>query len=105
MKKSKPIYGNTPDKNRQEYIIRCKRPTKGLEVDYGNGRKSAIHLACFNCMGLNEKDQIQISHVEKCEGYHCPLWRYRPGKGNRTLPAGIVPTEDEYKAMIGTTEE
>ncbi len=83
-----------------EYLIRCKRPSRGLEADYKNSRKSAIDLNCLNCVGLNEKGQTQISLVETCASYDCFFWKFRPGKGSKQPPPRYYPTEDEYESMI-----
>lgn len=87
-------------KETSESIIRRKRPSRAYEVDYKNGRKAAIDLNCFNCVGLTKTDGISIADVEKCDSYECFFWRYRPGKGTRVLPKGTVPTAKEYLDAI-----
>lgn len=86
--------------NNQENIIREKRPSRGIEADYKNSRKAAIDLFCLNCVGLNKTDGTQISAVEGCKSYSCPLWPFRPGKGPKDRPDGVVPTVEEYEEMI-----
>jgi len=81
-------------KQRLEYEVRLKHPKRGYETDYANGRKSAIYLMCISCMG------DMISEVSKCTNYTCPLWRYRPGSGNRIPPKGSIPTKEEYEKLL-----
>jgi len=82
------------NKDTVEYDLRIRHPKHGYNVDYGNGRKSAIYLMCLACMGN------MISEVSKCTSYQCSLWKFRPGSGTKVRPKGLVPTEQEYKDLM-----
>lgn len=74
--------------------IRAKKPGKAKKADHGNSRAAAIDLKCEDCCGGSYHE------AKRCEVYKCFLWPYGPAGRARIRPAGLVPTEAEYDAML-----
>lgn len=71
--------------------LRGKKPGKAMAADHGNSRSKAIELKCESCAG-------SLTEAKRCTVQTCFLFPYRPGRGERA--AGVVPTVDEYQAML-----
>lgn len=83
---------------RAEDILRRSKPGKAMRADHENGRAAAIHLNCEVCAG-------GLGNAKVCQIQACFLWPYRPGDGSKNRDAGIVPTVEEYAAMLPQMSE
>lgn len=80
---------NKPNHMPMELHIRKKRPKLGIETDYNNSRKAAIHMFCMICMGGS------ISEVQECKSQLCPLYQYRP-YAKKGVKDSRIPTKQQY---------
>lgn len=76
-----------------EDALRRAKPGKARRADYEGSRAAAVELNCEICAG-------SLANAVSCRIQRCLLWPYRPGDGSKVRDAGVVPTVDEYAAML-----
>lgn len=76
-----------------ENDLRRSKPGKAKRADHDGGRAAAVELNCEVCAG-------SLKQAADCSIQRCFLWPYRPGDGPKVRDAGVVPTPEEYAAML-----
>lgn len=78
--------------------LRRKYPAKAQKADHEFSFKEAAQGHCRSCSGGTRESGL-------CQAYACWIWVVRPGAGKRddprrVRPVGVVPTVEEYAAML-----
>jgi len=70
----------------QQYIDRMPDTQKGVfkRAYSGKSKKAAISAKCLDCTCFQRKE------VELCEATTCPLYQYRPYKGQESQPSIVI---------------
>lgn len=76
-----------------EDTLRRAKPGKAKRADHDGGRAAAVELNCEVCAGSRRG-------AVDCQIQRCFLWPYRPGDGVKVRDPGVVPTAEEYAAML-----
>lgn len=79
--------------------LRLSRPKLGLKADYKGSAKSAIRLACLECMGGSRRD------VAGCATQECALWPFRFGSGNEKRTRVCIPTQEWYESTLSESAD
>ena len=84
-----------------EYKTAENNASRAIEAYYGNGRKAAIELMCFDCMGGHGEVGYK-KDASNCKAHSCPLWRFRPGAKNTKIPEGTVPPKEKLAKKLAS---
>ena len=75
-------------------LLRQSMPAKASKADHGSSLRAAVDMKCMECAAGSRAD------VAACPVLACFLWPHRPYQDERTRPAGMVPTKQEYAVMV-----